>query len=87
LSHYLPYRIAQTIDSETVQAILDLSGRLTHEEACGATPINGLILAARRHGLKPALLGACNSGDTAGDRHRVVGYASIALTDADHANH
>ena len=85
LSHYLPYRIAQTIDSETVQTILDLNATLTHEEACGATPVNGLMLAARRHGLKPVLLGACNSGDTAGDKHRVVGYAAMAFNAATHA--
>jgi MEMO1 family protein len=85
LSHYLPYRIAQSIDHETVDTILDLNGTLTHEEACGATPINGLIMAAKRHGLAPTLLGACNSGDTAGDRHRVVGYASFAFFAAPHA--
>ena len=87
LSHYLPYRIAQTIDSETVHTILDLNATLTHEEACGATPVNGLLLAARRHGLKPVLLGACNSGDTAGDKHRVVGYAAIAFNATTHAKH
>ena len=30
------------------------------------------------HAAGPTLLGMCNSGDTAGDRSRVVGYASIA---------
>jgi AmmeMemoRadiSam system protein B len=39
--------------------------------------VNGLVLAARRRGLAPRLLGSCNSGDTAGDRDRVVGYASF----------
>ena len=85
LSHYLPYRIAQSIDHETVHTILDLNDSLTPEEACGAMPINGLIMAAKCHGLKPTLLGACNSGDTAGDKHRVVGYASIAFAAPVHA--
>lgn len=40
-----------------------------------------LLLAASRHQLKPQLLGLCNSGDTAGDRSRVVGYAAIALVE------
>jgi AmmeMemoRadiSam system protein B len=60
---------------------------VTHEQACGGTPINGLLLAARRHGLQPRLLGLCNSGDTAGDRDRVVGYASLRFTEVPHAAH
>ena len=87
LSHYLPYRAAQNIDSATVERILALDGPLSHEEACGGTPINGLLLAARRHHLQAQLLGLCNSGDTAGDRQRVVGYAAIAFTEAAHATH
>jgi len=77
LSHFLPYDIAQKVDSETVQNILDMKDELTHHQACGGTPVNGLILAARRHHLKPKLLNLCNSGDTAGDKNRVVGYASF----------
>ena len=84
LSHFLPYRVAQTVDKGTVQSILDLRGPLTHEQACGGTPINGLILAASRHKLHPRLLDLRNSGDTSGDKSRVVGYASFAFTeDAD----
>lgn len=79
LSHFLPYASAQTTDQATVQRILHLNGPLTHQQACGGTPVNGLLLAARRHGLHPQLLGLCNSGDTAGDKDRVVGYASVAF--------
>jgi hypothetical protein len=79
LSHFLPYRAAQAVDQETVQRILAMDGHLTHEQACGGTPVNGLLLAARQHRLHPQLLGLCNSGDTAGDKQRVVGYASIAF--------
>ncbi len=79
LSHYLPYRGAQSADEETIEQILALTPRVTHEQACGATPINGLLLAASRHHLRPHLLGACNSGDTAGDKQRVVGYAAFAF--------
>lgn len=81
LSHFLPYRAAQTVDGETVRHILDLSSSLTHEQACGGTPINGLLLAARQHRLRPLLLGLCNSGDSAGDKSRVVGYAALAFTE------
>lgn len=79
LSHFLPYPVAQLVDRDTVQRILSLTGTLTHEQACGGTPINGLLLAARQHHLRAELLGLCNSGDTAGDRRRVVGYASVAF--------
>jgi AmmeMemoRadiSam system protein B len=81
LSHFLPYQTAQIVDSETVQNILEMRGTLNHEQACGGTPVNGLILAARRHHLQPHLLDLRNSGDTAGDKQRVVGYAAFAFTE------
>lgn len=87
LSHFLPYRAAQSIDEDTVHNILTLRGALSHEQACGGTPINGLLLAARHHQLQPRLLGLCNSGDTAGDKQRVVGYTAIAFTEEPHAIH
>lgn len=79
LSHYHSYAAARARDAATIEAVLDLAGPIDHQQACGATPINGLLAAAPRHGLTPVLLGACNSGDTAGDRGRVVGYASFAF--------
>ena len=79
LSHYHGYAAARGIDGGTAQEILSLSTQIEHEQACGATPINGLLLCARRHGLKAELLDLRNSGDTAGDRSRVVGYASFAF--------
>jgi AmmeMemoRadiSam system protein B len=87
LSHFLPYRAAQAIDQDTVQSILALRGPLTHEQACGGTPVNGLMLAAQHHHLRPQLLGLCNSGDTAGDKRRVVGYAAFAFTEENHGVH
>lgn len=79
LSHFLPYRMAQTVDHETVRHILEFSAAITHQQACGGTPINGLLLAAKRHGLRPELLELCNSGDVTGDKGRVVGYAAFAF--------
>ncbi|MCA0435768.1 MAG: AmmeMemoRadiSam system protein B [Actinobacteria bacterium] len=79
LSHYLPYQRARTVDQDSIAQLLAGKAPLDHQQACGATPVNGVMLAARRRGLEPRLLGACNSGDTAGDRDRVVGYASFAL--------
>jgi len=80
LSHYLPYSTAQRVDNETVQAILNLQQPIPHDRACGGTPISGLILAAKHHHLTPHLLDLRNSGDTAGTRDQVVGYASFAFT-------
>ncbi|MBU1225125.1 MAG: AmmeMemoRadiSam system protein B [Gammaproteobacteria bacterium] len=79
LSHFLPDAAARKVDGETVNAILALDSRLSHEQACGATPVNGLLLAARRHGLHPVALDVRNSSDTAGDPGRVVGYAAFAF--------
>jgi MEMO1 family protein len=79
LSHFHGYAQAREIDRASADRILALDGPLDHEEACGATPINGLLLCARRRGLAPELIDLRNSGDTAGDRSRVVGYASFAF--------
>jgi AmmeMemoRadiSam system protein B len=79
LSHYLPYPAACARDGDTAQAILRLDERLHPEEACGAAPINGLLRAARRHGLVAEQVDLRNSGDTAGDRDRVVGYGAFAF--------
>lgn len=79
LSHYLPYDMARRIDSVTTQSILKMRTEITHDHACGATPINGLLLAAQHHHLAPHLLDLRNSGDTAGPRDGVVGYAAFAF--------
>lgn len=79
LSHFHSYREARTIDNATVDQLLSLGSALDHEQACGATPINGLIRVARRRGLQPQLLDLRSSGDTAGARDSVVGYTSIAF--------
>jgi AmmeMemoRadiSam system protein B/AmmeMemoRadiSam system protein A len=81
LSHYHSYDEACAIDRGTTQAILGYSTDIDHEQACGATPVAGMLLAAKRHELSVELLDLRNSGDTAGGRGRVVGYASFALWD------
>ncbi|MHB8838637.1 MAG: AmmeMemoRadiSam system protein B [Gemmatimonadaceae bacterium] len=79
LSHYLPDARARRADAETVADILALNHHLGHRQACGASPINGLLLAAQRHGLRAIALDVRNSSQTAGDADRVVGYAAFAL--------
>ena len=85
LSHFHPYDDAVRIDAMTVDDVLALSTTIDHEHACGATPLNGLLLCAQRRGLTPHLIDVRNSGDTAGDRSRVVGYGAFAFTEQ--ANH
>ncbi len=81
LSHYLPYEQAVWTDKATAQRIVALNAEgLDGEQACGAYPVCGLLLAARRRGLVAHLLDLRNSGDTAGDRSRVVGYGAFAFT-------
>ncbi len=79
LSHFHAYDEARGIDARTCEQIVDHATTLRGEEACGARAINGLMASdfGRRRDVR--LLHACNSGDTAGNRNRVVGYAAFAL--------
>jgi len=80
LSHYLDYETAKRTDLRTTQAIERLDPEaLDHHCACGCTPLCGLLLEARRRGLKERTLDLRNSGDTAGPRDQVVGYGAYAF--------
>ena len=79
LSHFHSYRDAQVIDANTTARIEAREATLDGDEACGAFALNGLMLAAKKRGLRVRTLDVRNSGDTAGDRSRVVGYGAYAL--------
>ena len=79
MSHYHPYRDALQIDGETLTRIEGFASDIRHEQACGATPLNGLLALAKSRGMTIRRLMACNSGDTAGGRDQVVGYSAFAL--------
>jgi MEMO1 family protein len=79
MSHYHSYEQARAIDKTTIVRIASFATDIHHEEACGATPLNGLLCFAKRKNLSSKLLGACNSGDTAGGKGRVVGYSAFGL--------
>ncbi len=82
LSHYLPYRAARCRDLETARAIESLeSAALEDEDACGAVPLRALLTLAKRRGLCVERLDLRNSGDTAGDNKRVVGYGAWVIRD------
>lgn len=77
LSHYLGYDEARVSDKATCQAIESLEAHsIDHDHACGATSIGGLLISARRRGMQVTTLDLRNSGDTAGDKNRVVGYGA-----------
>src|SRR3989304_9001510 len=67
----------------TAKAILGFETGISHEQACGATPVTGALIAAKQHGLTPQLLDLRNSGDTAGGKGQVIGYASFAFSEGD----
>lgn len=78
LSHYHAYREAQRLDQATVASLLKLECLASHDQACGAAPLNGAVSLLRRKGISLALLDLRNSGDTCGSRDRVVGYAALS---------
>jgi AmmeMemoRadiSam system protein B/AmmeMemoRadiSam system protein A len=80
LSHYYPYEEAKSLDSFCINSIpnLDFNG-MKNCEACGSIPIMTLMYIAKKSGWSGELLDYRNSGDTTGDKSRVVGYASIAF--------
>jgi len=81
LSHYHDYQTARQADSETARAIESLNARkLRGDLACGCRPICGLLSAAKEHGLRCRTVDLRNSGDTAGERDRVVGYGAFVFT-------
>jgi len=80
LSHFHDYQNAQKIDQQTTTAIEELqSDFITGEMACGSYPVNGLLKLAQKHKLHCKTLDLRNSGDTAGDKSRVVGYGAYAF--------
>ncbi len=80
LSHYHDYQTARRLDSATAEAIERYdSGAIGPADACGFVAVGGLLIAAKSRGLSVERLDLRNSGDTAGERRRVVGYGAWAF--------
>ena len=80
LSHYLPWKEARRLDAQTASAIVALDAdAIDDEQACGNAPLRGFLDVARRRGLRAEQLDLRTSGDTAGDKDRVVGYGAFAF--------
>lgn len=79
LSHFHPYQQAKEIDQHTIERVLQYDHTLMGQQACGCKPLNGFLSYAQQQQWQCQLLDYRNSGDTAGDKNRVVGYASFAV--------
>ncbi|MFP4344081.1 MAG: AmmeMemoRadiSam system protein B [Anaerolineales bacterium] len=83
LSHYHDYTEARRLDQTFLDALLSNNpAQVDQGEACGRAPILALMTIAEEQGWEPHLLDYRSSGDTAGDRAQVVGYAAIAYAEA-----
>ncbi len=93
LSHYHTYAEAESIDHKTLHALAawdyfsmarNFQSRVW--EACGGAPIVAAMIAAEHMGANQAItLKYANSGDTSGDRSRVVGYSADLFVKSAHA--
>lgn len=91
LSHYYKYDDAVAKDQATISEIMNydpgrLAGKIGERECelCGSAPVIVAMLAGKELGAgNISVLKYANSGDTAGDKSRVVGYGSIVIYKAE----
>ncbi|MDD5584448.1 MAG: AmmeMemoRadiSam system protein B [Candidatus Omnitrophica bacterium] len=83
LSHYLPYDTANAVDNETLRFVKDkdidslfASVERNEGRACGIFPLLTFLAYAKETNSDIEILQYANSGDTAGNKKAVVGYAS-----------
>ncbi len=87
LSHYLDYASARVRDVATAETIEQLDfTRLGPQDACGFAALNGALCAGRQEHWGIKRFDLRNSGDTSGDRRRVVGYGAWAFAAAEPAS-
>lgn len=80
LSHYHDYATARQLDQLTSELIENRQyEKLAFESACGKVPVCGLLKVARDKSLSIKTVDLRNSGDTAGDKSRVVGYGAYVI--------
>jgi len=87
LSHFHPYNEAIAKDKKTIKLIENMDAKAFanaekkgEAELCGSAPVEALMDIAKLREGKAVLVKYANSGDTTGDKSRVVGYAAIAFT-------
>ena len=80
LSHYLSYSQAQQKDKITSELIENLHYQeIGTDAACGAVPISGLLKLLEIKSLTIKSIDLRNSGDTSGNKQRVVGYGAYVV--------
>ncbi|MFA6320845.1 MAG: AmmeMemoRadiSam system protein B [Candidatus Omnitrophota bacterium] len=87
LSHYHAYKDANSIDSSLMEILKKMKADDLYNassegrcELCGLMPVTATLLAAEKlgyNGIK--IIKYANSGDTYGDKSRVVGYLSAVI--------
>ena len=86
LSHFHDYETAQKLDAKTAANIELLhADRIDATSACGHRALAGVLDQAHRRSLRATALDVRSSGDTFGNRDRVVGYGAFALEYAESA--
>ena len=77
LSHYHDYSTAQQMDEHTANAIEKMESKsINPSHACGCYALRGFLTYAKKLKLKIKRLDLRNSGDTGGEKYRVVGYGA-----------
>lgn len=79
LSHFHTYENALQIDAHTDLKIMNADHDIKPTEACGCHALNGFLLAVKRQSMMIKKVALANSGDTVGDKKRVVGYACYVV--------
>lgn len=80
LSHYHDYATAKRLDRATSELIEQLQYQaITSEDACGKVPVSGLLKLLKQKSLHIKTIDLRNSGDTSGDKYRVVGYGAYVV--------
>jgi AmmeMemoRadiSam system protein B len=88
MSHFLPDADARRVDRIALDALLTGDAATLHRTVrerdismCGVIPTTAMLAYARAAGAArpPELVAYATSGDTSGDRSRVVGYAGVIV--------
>ncbi|WNC70084.1 AmmeMemoRadiSam system protein B [Thalassotalea nanhaiensis] len=79
MSHFHTYQQANAIDNFNIVRMLNFDTDLTGEDACGSNVLNGFFKFCDHAQWKIKMVKYENSGDTAGDKNKVVGYASFIV--------
>lgn len=87
MSHYHPYQEAVEIDKETLSMVekgeidrLWVSEEYNEGRACGIAPLTAWLLYAQSRSADIGVLAYANSGDTSGQKDKVVGYMSVVAS-------